>query len=520
MRRIYERICGCILICVMLLAIQLPVHAISVAPSGQLIVRPAEEGASYEMYPILYSEEPEGADSGEDETPIYYNTVNPEYEGALNKVVPAGEQAHIPAYISGLSGSDLQRFAQSLYREIRKEGIRPIETATASGGEAAFSEWSETGYYMVVQTQAPDNEAFSVVMMDTIRAFKTVYVSPKTDTPVVEKKVMEGYGGEAVGDSQTGVWQDAADYGIGDTVPFRITATYPANFNLYDSYSVRFHDTLDAGMTYNDDVHVYTIDQNDEESQIDVTENFVIEKTGNELVVSIDNLLDNETLFHSKSLIITYTATLHDGAKIGQEGNANKVYMEYSRNPQGNEMGKTPEDKVQVFTYRVKVKKVDEKKEPLSGAQFGLYKLNPKTGAYDKVKETTEPGTEFAFSGLDAGSYRLQELQAPEGYYRMEPIEFVIEAEYDVLSADPKLRLILAKKPDGESITGGAGGTFSVLEDGGTLLTTVVNYPGSELPSTGGRGTTLLYISGAALILCGAAGYVWRRRSRVGNGRS
>ncbi len=45
-------------------------------------------------------------------------------------------------------------------------------------------------------------------------------------------------------------WQDAADYDIGDEIPYRITGTLPLLFHKYKIYKVyTFEDELSAGLT-------------------------------------------------------------------------------------------------------------------------------------------------------------------------------------------------------------------------------------------------------------------------------
>ena len=47
----------------------------------------------------------------------------------------------------------------------------------------------------------------------------------------------------------------------------------------------------------------------------------------------------------------------------------------------------------------------------------------------------------------------------------------------------------------------------------GTLETDVINYKGSELPSTGGMGTTILYAAGAIMILAAGAFLVMQKKA-------
>lgn len=53
---------------------------------------------------------------------------------------------------------------------------------------------------------------------------------------------------------------------------------------------------------------------------------------------------------------------------------------------------------------------------------------------------------------------------------------------------------------------------FTVNASDQTLTTTVKNYAGSELPSTGGIGTTIFYIVGGVMVLGAAVLLITRRR--------
>jgi LPXTG-motif cell wall-anchored protein len=56
--------------------------------------------------------------------------------------------------------------------------------------------------------------------------------------------------------------------------------------------------------------------------------------------------------------------------------------------------------------------------------------------------------------------------------------------------------------------------TFTVEKDAGSLTTDVVNKKGSILPSTGGMGTTILYVAGAAIVVAAGIGLAIRRNKR------
>lgn len=191
------------------------------------------------------------------------------------------------------------------------------------------------------------------------------------------------------------------------------------------------------------------------------------------------------------------------------------MYVEFSNNPnneQGGDKGQTPEDKVIVFTYKVVINKIDSRRIPLAGAAFKLEKVF-KDGTKKVVKEYTigsdenDPDkTKFEFTGLDHGEYILTETVAPEGYNTMDPITFNVIASHDTEAADPKLTDLNGDLVDGQII-------FTADKEEGTLTADVVNYKGSELPNTGGMGTTILYAAGVILILAAGAFLVMQKKA-------
>ena len=50
--------------------------------------------------------------------------------------------------------------------------------------------------------------------------------------------------------------------------------------------------------------------------------------------------------------------------------------------------------------------------------------------------------------------------------------------------------------------------------DTGSISTTIENKSGNELPSTGGMGTTVLYVAGAAIVLIAGIGLAVALRRR------
>lgn len=380
------------------------------------------------------------------------------------------------------------------------------------------------GYYLVKDQDGSltgDNDSYTEYI---IKVVGDVTATPKSDVPEVQKKVKDI--NDSTDTTKTG-WQDSADYDIGDSIPFQLKATLADNVSSYTTYKVVFHDTLSKGLTYNNDAKVY----------IDGTETngFTVTATVNAdgtttLTVSCD---DVKALGAGDSSVITveYTAKLNENAVLGSDGNPNEVYLEYSNNPNksehgNNETGETPKDVVIVFTYKTIINKVDSENNPLTGAAFKLEKLiKGKDGAADTwttVKEFTvdETTTSFTFSRLDDGQYKLTETKTPAGYNTIDPIYFVIEATHDETADAPTLKTLNAyltdangnkqtEMKDGESVNIDLG---TVDLTAGSITATVVNKSGSELPSTGGIGTTIFYVLGGVLVLAAVVLLVTKKR--------
>lgn len=360
------------------------------------------------------------------------------------------------------------------------------------------------GYYLVKDQDASVTGEGDAYTEYIIKVVGNVTTEPKSDVPEVEKKVKDI--NDSTDDAMTG-WQDSADYDIGDSIPFQLKATLADNVSSYTTYKVVFHDTLSKGLTYNNDAKVY-IDGAE-------TDGFTVTSTVNAdgtttLTVSSD---DVKALGAGDNSVITveYTATLNENAVLGSAGNLNNVYLEYSNNPNkseagNNETGNTPADKVIVFTYKTIINKVDGEDKPLTGAEFTLEKYNKETDEWKAIAVVkNDEGTTFTFSGLDDGDYRLTETKTPAGYNTIDPIEFTITAEHDVLSDNPALTSL-----SGDATTGEI--TFTPDTTEGALSADVVNKAGSTLPETGGMGTTIFYVLGAILVLGAAIMLIAKKR--------
>ena len=370
------------------------------------------------------------------------------------------------------------------------------------------------GYYLFKdQNAVTGNDAATLFI---VKVNGPVTVNRKADKPTFEKKVKDV--NDSTGNKSD--WQDSADYDVNDKVPFQLTATLPANdtdFAAYKTYKLVFHDQQSAGLTFNKDSVVvkygdktlgadsYTVTENPEDKDtfdITITDAKSIKDTeGNAITVAADG-----------KFTVEYTSTLNENAVIGSTGNPNEASLEFSNNPNvggEGETGKTPTDKVIVFTYQLDINKIFNDGTPAENdlPKFKLYKFDSATNDYtiDRGEVTitkTEDGKYTAsFKRVDDGKYKLVETKTPAGFNTAADTLFEITAEHDVESVNPQLTVLKINTTAGNTTTG-------------TVTAEVVNQKGSNLPSTGGMGTVLLYVAGIAVFVLAGATLVMALRRR------
>lgn len=483
--KLFKKFASFVLAFAMVMAIAMP-SVVKAAGSGSITITGAKAGHTFEAYQIFA-----GDASGNTLSNIVWGSgVTEAGQTTLGDAKTAAKTLNEEA--------DAKVFADKVAQylsDVTKESGNYTNGKYVIGG-------LEPGYYLV-KDKGPvtGNDAYTKFILKVVGENEEVKV--KINTPTSEKKVMDIY-------DPTGVksdWQDSADYDIGDKVPFQLTGTVADDYNSYKGdYQLVFHDTLSAGLTV--DRNSFKVYKNNGETPIDSSEYEINYESDQKFTVTIKNVknLGNDVL----KVRVEYKAELNTDAVIGAVGNPNTMYMEFSNNPnstQGGEKGQTPEDKVKVFTYKVVINKVNSDNEPLKGAAFKLEKVTKDSNVLvkDFTLDRNPELTVFEFTGLDAGEYILTETVTPEGYNTMEPVKFRISSDHEKNSADPQL-VSLKNLLD-------SGITFTSNVNEGSLTTNVVNYKGSELPSTGGMGTTVLYVAGTIMILAAGVFLVMKKKA-------
>lgn len=388
-------------------------------------------------------------------------------------------------------------------------------TGTAFGEVSANTALSApAGYYLLKDKDAvTGNDAATLFI---VQVNGPVTVNRKADKPTFEKKVKDV--NDSTGDKSN--WQDSADYDVNDDVPFQLTATLPTNeadFAAYKTYKLVFHDQQSAGLTLNKDSVVVKYGD-----QTLGTDSYTLETPATDKDTFDITINDAKTVKDADGSVITvaaggkftveYTSKLNENAVIGAAGNPNEASLEFSNNPnvggEGN-TGKTPTDKVIVFTYQLDINKTFNGGTPDDNdlPEFTLYKFDSTTNDYTTnvgkvdITKTADGKYTASFKRVDDGKYKLVETKTPAGFNTAADTTFEITAEHDVESDNPQLTVLKINTTAGNTTTG-------------TVTADVVNQKGSNLPSTGGMGTVLLYVAGIAVFVLAGATLVMALRRR------
>ena len=469
-------------------------------------------------------------------------------------------------WLSDNAGTDSKVASDNVLSSIaaKLDGKDGWQTTTA--GSPSLS-GLDAGYWLFLTATAgkPDGKStdgFTSPVYAVIDGESTTTVTPKKDVPTVEKKVLDD--ADAVSDDIKGSdkWKDVADSQIGQEVNYKLTGTIASNYATFSTYAYKFTDVLSDGLDYVDgSVEVYAVNH-DVYNKIEGSK-YEVACANNTLTVDFKvdgtkkGLKDVADVDANTQIVVFYKAKLNSNAVIGNAandkkgGNPNTVKLEYSNNPYAAGTGETLEDTVADFAFKLNLNKVDQgTEEGLAGAVFTIQSDDANTnGQYvaskdaagvvagqlvpvtdvnhlpDYVMFTSGNDGKIAVSGLDAGSYKVTEVKAPDdSYTKANPFTFKITAKYD--DATMKVTELKAKVSESDkgrtdiafgTFDGTAGdnkltGTDGTNAAAGEVTINVGNTKSVGLPLTGLNGVTLTWIAGGAVLCIGVAHLIRSRK--------
>ena len=381
------------------------------------------------------------------------------------------------------AGADFAKLAKAF---VDANNIECDKKETASSATVTFTDLT-LGYYLV------DTSLGSLCSLDTTEPSVTIK-EKNSDTTIEKKIVITGITGDEKVDSNSA--------GIGDTVNFSITITVKDG----DPKGYVLHDKL-SGLTF---------DPNSLEVKVGTTKlNAGTDYTLDEKPADVDSFdvkFTDGKLKPNDVVVVTYSAKVAADATIAGAGNTNKAHLVYNGKPSTEEKTTTYVWKLNVHKYTLNSTN-DE--VALNGAKFVLYRKDGTEKKYAKLTgdkiaswvtdkssattlETSGKG-DILIEGLNEGTYYLEETEAPAGYNKLtEPIEVEINATTSITSGSETVRYKNSSEP---SYTQAADATVKVL-----------NKAGTQLPSTGGIGTTIFYVIGGGLMAVAAVLLVAKKR--------
>ena len=373
------------------------------------------------------------------------------------------------------------------------------------------------GYYLVRDNKDTLDGTYDAHTAFILEVVEDSVVSPKSVKPTVDKQVWDETADAETGHSDG--WGETADHAINESFRFKLIATLPAdeNFEYYSEYTIVFTDIMSDGITFEaiESVTVGGVTLREGQYSCTALEN----QAGGSWTLTIGDLKEVSGIDLSAGVVVevVYRAHLNENAKIENDvENKNTVYLEYSNNPNAGgegDLGKTVEDHVWVFTYKVDNTKVDENSAPLAEAGFRLYTdeactqevaliydenlmaYRPVAAAEEGEEMFSAEDGRFNMVGLDHGTYYLKETSVPAGYNACDDVKIVISATH---SED-------------------ASGTSAsvVIRNTSNTANTIINKSGVELPETGGTGTTFMYIAGGILVFVAVVLLVTKKKMKT-----
>lgn len=459
---------------------------------GSITITNAKKGESYSIYKILnldsYSYEANDPETNDPGNGNYsYSLAGDPWD---NFIKDSGyftiTDSKYVTLNSNVNIADLAKDAIA-YAKNPVNKVSATQSATLTqDGDQTFKDL-DLGYYLV------DSTVGTLCGLDTTNP--TVKIQEKNGTPTVEKKVSN---------TANGNYSEHNSANIGDTVYFQTSITAQAGAQNYV-----LHDKMEAGLTFDAKSVSVNLKKNGQETTLTnnnenyVLKTFDLDETCTFRIEFTKALCDS--LSAGDQIIVSYSATLNEKAVVGNTGNKNDTWLKYGNSTE------TTHSKTTTYTFEIPVFKFAKKnnfEKGLAGAKFTLYSdvscvdanalkftLNNQKYRYDATKgseilKSLENTGRVDIEGIKAGTYYLKEIEAPKGYNKLaSAIKVKIDSNGSIYLND------------------------STDVNAGDVK--VENKTGTLLPSTGGMGTTIIYMAGAILVIASGIVLVSKKKSKA-----
>lgn len=427
---------------------------------GKITIDNAVVGKTYTIYQILKLES-----FTKDEAYAYIVNTGWEafVEGAGSDYLEVSSLGYV-TWKGENTDARVREFAKLALEYANKNGIAAAKDPIKATSTTVVFDKLNLGYYVV------DSSLGSVCSIDTTDNETTI--KEKNSVPTVDKKVEEN-----------GTFGKTNDANIGDVVNFKSTITVGSGSQDYV-----LRDTMSEGLTF-DESSVKVTAKKKDGTAVETKDLYTInekKKESDTFTVEFSNEL-TESVGLDGTIVVTYSATLNEKAVIAGNGNANNTSLDYGNN---HNTTSTP---TTTYTYRFDLVKTKKSNEVLEGAEFDLYdsknnqvkvvfvKKENGVNVYRVTRDAQVTSVKIEagiarIEGLDSDTYTLKETKIPAGYNK--------------LGENPTITLNKANN-DATIET-------NLYKEGGLQ---VINYTGSELPSTGGMGTTMFITIGSLMVM-------------------
>ena len=521
-----KRLVSLLLTMVMLLAMGVT-SAFAAGSDGSITITNATVGKEYSVYKVFDLTYSTNDDAGETNVAYTYtkNGENDTFftalqgEGSLFALVETTTSGvYSVTLAAGKTASDVSTFLSEQKDKLTAAATKKAEDSALTFDELAYGYYfvtSEVGTVLTIDSTLPNAE-----IVDKNQKPDWDNEDPKNpdeDYPKNPGKVI----------IEDGVKKIENTANFGDTVNFSIAVNATAYVGAEQATYYYITDTLADGFSAASNIKVFVGG-----AEKTLGTDYTLAQNGNTFTVTVPYAEDYGA---NAKIEVTYSATVENDAVLAGSGNLNTANFTYDTKKPGTETPDPdttpdfPEENKKTTTtyvYALGIVKVDPEGNTLEGAEFSVTDANDKTifakatdtkGVYEYCAEGTEGAVkQFAtddngvlvIKGVKAGSYKVTEQVAPKGYNLLQgstTVEAVLKEQYSTT-----VTTYIDENGKVTEETTETTKEYTASENVAGLV--IVNNKGTELPSTGGMGTTLFYALGGVLVVGAAVLLVVKKR--------